>query len=102
MIVMKNERLKDVLEWVLAAWVTIANSFSHNTSSQFCKARRFGRVAPVIFKYATKKKKENANLLSTGTLSRTIWKVWYVVVLELWERHIRCRCRCFIYQAKRS
>ena len=25
-----------------SCWVTIATSFSHNTSSQFCKARRFG------------------------------------------------------------
>ena len=29
-----------------------ANSFSHNTSSQFFKAQSFDRVAPAIFKYA--------------------------------------------------
>ena len=28
----------------------IANTFSHHTSSQCCKARRFDRVAPAIFK----------------------------------------------------
>ena len=69
--------------------------FSHHTSSQCCKARRFGLVAPAIFKYATEK--ENANLLkSTGSLSRTIWNVWCVVTTEFWERHVRCRCRCSI------
>ena len=35
-------------------------TFSHHTSSQFCKAQRFSRVAPAIFKRATEK--ENANL----------------------------------------
>ena len=40
-----------------------ATSFSHNTSGQFYKARRFGRVAPAIFKYATEKKMPTFYLL---------------------------------------
>ena len=47
------------------------------------------------------KSKWRSHLKSTGTLSRSIWKVWCVVASELWERHARCRCRCFMYQAKR-
>ena len=43
---------KTLRSGVSFCWVTIANSLSHNTSSQFCKARRFGRVAPAIFKNA--------------------------------------------------
>ena len=62
------------------------SSMIRRTSSQFCKAWRFGRVAPTIFKYATEK--ENANLfIYSGTLSRTIWKVWCAVASKLWERH---------------
>ena len=34
-----------------SCWVFIADTFfSHHTSSQCCKARRFGQVAPAIFK----------------------------------------------------
>ena len=35
-------------EWVLARY-SLLIPFPHHTSSQFCKARRFGRVAPAIF-----------------------------------------------------
>ena len=83
-----------------SCWVTIATSFSHNTSSQFSKVRRFGLVAPAIFKYAAEK--ENANLFSTGTLPRTIWKVWRVVALKLWERHVRYRCQCLCIKRRVS
>ena len=37
-------------------WVTIANSFSHNTSSKFCKARRFAGL-PQPFSSLQQKKK---------------------------------------------
>ena len=47
-----TSRLIKLNTWfrVSSCWVTIPNSFSQNTSSQFCKARRFDRVAPAIFK----------------------------------------------------
>ena len=57
---------------VSSCWVTIANSFSHNTSCQFCKARRFGRVAPAIFKHATEKRKCQP-FLSTGIVQQKIF-----------------------------
>ena len=40
--------------------------FSYHTSSQFCKARRFVRVAPAIFKYATEKAFSVAYLKMAG------------------------------------
>ena len=55
----------------------------------------FRPSCPSHFQVSNRKRKENANLFKpSGTLSRTIWKVWCVVASELWERHVRCRCRC--------
>ena len=45
-----NKSRKGPRTLVLKRFTTLI-PFSHHTSSQFCKARRFGRVAPAIFKY---------------------------------------------------
>ena len=50
-----SKNATDFLKWatvchfrVSFCLVSIGNSISHNTSSQFCKARRFSRVTPAI------------------------------------------------------
>ena len=53
--------------------VSTATSFSHNTSSLCSNIRRFGRVAPAIFKFATEKRKWQP-FISTGTFGRNILK----------------------------
>ena len=79
----------------------IVTSFSHNTSSQFYKAQHFGRVAPAIFNHATEK--ENANLLSTCSLYRTIWKVWcHGRRVGVAGNSRSVSMSVFMYQAKRT
>ena len=74
-----------------SCWVFIANIFVSPHQQTVLQSTTFRPGCPSHFQVSNRKK-ENANLFkSTGTLSRTIWKVhvWCVVASELWERHVR-------------
>ena len=82
--------------------ITPAVSFAkHEVSacSQFAK-HNVSAGLPQPFSSMQQKKKMPTFCLLVLFLELLIWKLW-CVVSELWERHVRCQCRCFMYQGKR-